>query len=209
MKIVNVLVLIMVALCGCSAQSAYEGQEPEDVGVVQEALGFCTQPTGSWGSQVLPISEYVTGMHVGAHTYEINVETTDISTGTKTTGTVTFGVGQAFINGAGWEGTRLTQLVVGAGGLAGKTCPTNYTCILFRGSGGADGMLQFNNFYGFPYSGDWSTTNMGDGVVKVRGYGLVQAQTLRFYNANTGGGSLFSRQWRFEGPALDACTDPG
>lgn len=208
MKLLTVLfALFVAALCGCSSQPAYEGPEPEDVGVAQEALGTCTQPTGSAGSQVLPISEYVTGIHVGAHPYEIDVETTDISTGAKVVGTSTFGVGQAKIAGSGWSGTRITQAVLGA---SAAWCDANLhmVCIKLRGSGGVDGLLKFDDAFGAQLAADWGTYNLGVGIVKVRGYGLVQAQTLRFYNGLSDG-TLFSRQWRFEGPALDACTDPG
>jgi hypothetical protein len=231
-KLIAFLFMCFMVACNAGAPNYSDDGILESV---EQGLGTCNRPTGDAGDQTAPFGEYVTGIHVGAHDYELAVTTTTLA-GVQSTNTITFGIGQAKIYGTGWTGYRLDTVgnFTDSNGpchqqmlWAGMTGTQYFKCLQFSGRdssgarypyGGsgntshAAAYLFFDVFYSSIDGPDAlaflpNPLNLTSGVTKVRGYGRWDPQTLKFYYDN-GSGVLGTYSVHFSGAALDNCSDP-
>ena len=209
---------LMLVACNSGDPSDY-GDEGQTEKVVQ-GLGTCNRPTGDAGDQTAPFGEYVTGIHRGASSWLLDVETTDLS-GNKNVGTINFGQSQASITGAGYQNDHLGSppdtnrygrvdhictldgsdpVCAANGGSSGRECWEIYE----HGTGNKGYIVWHKGAAAPQFTG--GCTYFGDGLTKIRGYGRWDAQSIKFYFNNNG--AVGSALQHFQGTLLDACTDP-
>jgi hypothetical protein len=211
-KMKNILICLL-ALTACSAP-----MEVENVDVSQQSLGTCPRPTGGGGDPSFPFSSYITGVHENAaQPWKLNIESTNVATGAKTTSVLDFGgismtrsqarmTEDGVTPGYGWSGTRLVKIEKRSGLDCGSN--SNLKCWLFYGPGESyptSKIIFFDKRYSSSVSD--GTLNFGAGATQIFAYAKTASQYVKFaYDTGLGTtGTIFEY---FEGPELDRCDYP-